>query len=64
VRNFEATITVLFLLILFLVLAALKLTGVISSSWWLITEPVWFWPASVLWAFLFVAVWSIARAKA
>ena len=63
-RNFEATITLLFLLILFLVLAALKLTGVISSSWWLITAPVWIWPALVFWVALFLAVWAIARAKA
>lgn len=36
------------LFILFVVMLILKLTGYISSSWWIVTLPLWIAPAIVI----------------
>ena len=35
--------------VLFLILAALKLTDVIDWSWWWVTMPLWWWPMTLFW---------------
>lgn len=45
-----------FPMLLFLVFLVLKLTNVITWSWWWITAPLWFTPAIVLSILLIVAI--------
>lgn len=52
--------------VFFIPLLILKLTGVVSWSWWIITSPFWFFPALFIFYFVFyifaiVAVYCIAK---
>ena len=42
--------------VLFIVLFILKITNTINWSWWIITLPLWFWPALMIGISLFFVV--------
>ena len=49
-----------FLTLLGLLFIALKLTGVITWSWWLVTLPLWFGWVVIAFLFLLGAAWTLA----
>ena len=42
--------------VLFIVLFILKITNTINWSWWIVTLPLWFWPALMIGISLFFVV--------
>lgn len=48
------------LLVVFTVLLVLKLAGVVEWSWWIITAPLWVWPAIPLVFLAFMACVAVA----
>ena len=42
--------------VLFIVLFILKITNTINWSWWLITLPLWLWPALIVSISLFLVM--------
>lgn len=42
--------------VLFIVLFILKITNTINWSWWLITLPLWLWPALIVSISLFLVI--------
>ena len=44
--------------LLFILLAALKLTDVIDWSWWWVTAPLWYFPVLLLWLALLHGIGS------
>lgn len=48
-----------FLGLLAILFIALKLTGVVAWSWWLVLLPIYIFPASVLGLFVIAVVFSV-----